>query len=974
MSSEKTRKSSVDNSENGSPRDAAPARDTFPIVGIGASAGGLEALRSFFHAMPAPVGMAFVVVTHQHPGHESLLPELLGKETSIQIITIRDGAVVEPDRVYVLAPGNNLVIAAGVLRLVKVDAAKPINLPIDIFFRSLAKDQAERAVGVVLSGTGADGALGIKEVKAHGGMVMVQKPSTAKYAGMPESAVATGMVDVVEPPELMPGYLINFMSGPYLLLGGEKQDDFSREEFAKILMLLHSRTGHDFSSYKGSTIRRRIERRMRMHGLNKTGEYLAYLGENPPEAQLLFSEMLISVTGFFRDPEAFAALQEKALVGLIGSRPDGSELRVWIPGCATGEEAYGIAIVLYECLHALNRIPKVKIFGTDLDAKVIQEARRGVYSSGIVSDVSAERLARFFTREGEDAYQVRKEIRDMLVFAPQNMLSDPPFTRLDLLVCRNVLIYLQSDLQQKLLPTFHYALNPGGILFLGASESVGPVSDLFDCVDARWKIYHRREVSVEMPKLPYNSRKAEMTIFPEPENGKNALKLSQTARLIEQHLINRFAPISIVIDQSGTIIYIHGRTGAYLEPEQHLPHNNILEMAREGLRLPLSAALHQLQAKEDDVACRNLSVKTNGEYSSIDLCVSRIKEPESLRGLLLVTILPASETHSAQPSGEPGHNMSELSPGSALELERELHYLKENHQITMEELQSTNEELQSSNEELQSTNEELQSSKEEMESLNEEMSTVNGELSGKVVELGQARDDMKNLLNSTDIAVIYLDQKLNIMRFTEKSKGLISLRETDIGRPIAELSVRLSYDGLVNDCSEVLDTLVRKEKEVLTSDKTWQFMRILPYRTTENLISGVVITFVDITRIKEAESLAKDLEFFRSVVQTVREPLIVLDDSLRVQMANTSFFKTFQSSEAETLGNLIYDLGNGQWKVPALRTLLEEVLPKNADFADLPVEHDFPVIGHKKFILNARRLRRSEGLPGLILLALEESR
>ncbi len=970
----KYKDSSVKLNDQSTTDTSSPGINSFPVVGIGASAGGLEALQSFFHAMPSQSGIAFVVVTHQLPGHESLLPELLARETNMPFLQIEDGTTVKPDHVYVLGSGSNLIIRAGILQLVEVEKTRSLNLPIDIFFRSLAMDLHERAIGVILSGTGSDGTLGIKEIKAQGGIVIAQEPSSAKYQSMPENARNTDMVDFVVPPEKMPERLINFVNGTYLsgtTSGQNTTSDFLEEDFTEILKLLRKRVGHDFSSYKQSTIRRRIERRMGINDLKHPKEYLQYLHENRQEAQMLFSELLISVTRFFRDPEAFAVLHDKVLPDLIKSRLDNHDLRVWIPGCATGEEAFSIAIILNECISAMNKMVTVKIFGTDLDDQAILRARHGAYPSSIAIDIAPERLDRFFVREGEDSFIVRKDIRDTLVFAPQNVLSDPPFTKIDLLICRNVLIYLQSDLQQQLLPVFHFALNPGGILFLGSSESVGPTNELFEIVDAKWKIYRRREVPTELPHLPAKPSIIDRAIPPILET-KNLLKQPQTNHLIERFLIKRFAPVSIVIDRQGFIIYIHGRSGIYLEPEQQQPRNDIMEMAREGLRLPLSSAIHQAVAQDQEVFRKDLNVKTNGEYTSVNICVSPIKEPEPLRGLLLVSISPAKDdlaTTIDSNQKEPGENSPP--PEHIEELDRELQYLKESHQSTIEELQSTNEELQSSNEELQSTNEELQSSKEEMESLNEELTTVNNELGAKVQALGLARDDMKNLLNSIDIAVIFLDQQMRVKRYTEKTRGLISLRESDVGRPIGELSIRVSYNNFIDDCREVLDTLIRKEKELLTQDGTCFLMRILPYRTAEDVIGGVVITFTDITRIKEAEHFVQAMQDFESVVQTMREPLLVLDGKMEIYMANDSFYGTFQTTPKETIGKLIFDLGNRQWNIPALRKLLGEILPSDATITDFQVAHDFPSIGVKKFILNARRLKRAKDQPGLILLAFE---
>lgn len=951
--------------------------DNFLIVGIGSSAGGLEALQVFFRTMPADCGMGFVVVTHQHPGHESILPALLSHETDMPVVKIEDGMTVKACHVYVLGPGSQLTIDRGHLHLQDRHASDALHMPIDIFFRSLAHDMHERAVCIVLSGTGSDGTIGLKEIKAQRGMAMAQQPPSAKYGGMPSSAQGTGLVDFIEPPERMPKRLIEYVKGTRFMLkdhGGEG-GPFSEEELQGIIRYVRSRTGHDFSMYKNSTIRRRIERRMNVHGLKKPHEYLNYLHENRQEAQMLFSELLISVTSFFRDSEAFEALQNKYLPELFNSRPDNYEFRVWVPGCATGEEAYSVAILLDEVRQMLRKPFTIRIFGTDLDDQAIQRARSGIYPASISVDVSRQRLEYYFIRDGDDAFQVRKDIREMLIFAQQNMLSDPPFMRLDLLVCRNVLIYLQNDLQKLLLPTFHYALNPEGLLFLGSSESVGTYSELFETLDVRWKIYRRKEVPTGLPHLPAIGGKTENQAYAENEE-KKVKHPPQVNRLIERLLINLFAPISIIIDHNGTIVYIHGRTGAYLEPEEQQPRNNIFEMAREGLRLPLSAAVHRVLEHDEEVKRKNLSVKTNGGYQSIDLTVRPIKGPEPIRNLILLSITAVKvNTDVIAENNRMQGQQHKAPPERIKELERELLHVRESNQVMVEELQSTNEELQSANEELQSTNEELQSSKEEMESLNEELSTVNNELSSKVQQLSQARDDMKNLLNSTDLAVIFLDQQLRVKRYTEKARTLISLRESDIGRPIEDLSAQFLYDHLLDDCREVLDTLVRKEEEVKTREGTWQLMRILPYRTSENIIGGVAVTFVNITRLKEAEQFAKSAkEYFQSIVDTVREPLVVLDSQLQVQSVNSAFCRLFSVDNEQMLGKRFYDVGEGQWNIPTLRNLLEQILSYGTAFSDYLVEHDFSVIGYKRFMLNARRLEQAKGLQELILLAIEEQK
>ncbi len=701
-------------------------RESFPIVGIGASAGGLEALKELFRAMPEDTGMGFVVITHQHPGHESMLPELLSRETGMPVVQIADGMPVEPNHVYVLGPGATVHIEAGTLHLTTLENTEERRLPIDVFFRSLAHDMHERAVGVVMSGTGSDGSSGIREIKAQGGMTLAQQTPSARYGGMPESAQKTGMVDMVATPADMPRKILDFISAPYAGAPQRaRQEGFAPDDINAILRFLRSRRGNDFSAYKRSTIERRIQRRMSVHGLDKATDYLTYLHENNQEAQLLVSELLISVTSFFHDPEAFDALKDKYLPPLMENWPEDDEFRLWVAGCATGEEAYSMAIVLDEVRRWLNKSIDIRLFASDLDAQAIEQGRRGSYPASIGVDVSPERLQRYFSGDDRHGYTIRKEVRDMVIFAQHNMLSDPPFMRLQMVVCRNVLIYLQSSLQQRLMPLFHHALAPDGLLFLGSSESVGAENRLFDTLDVRWKIFHRANVPSELPELPAKM-KTGGPAEPQKQDENPADRHRATDRLVERMLLDQYAPVSIVFDREGTICYIHGRTGAYLEPGQRQPRMNVFEMAREGLEIPLKTAAHQALQRKERIVKQGIRVRTNGDFETVDLAVNRIATPEALRGMLIATITPAARHAQPQPE-EPQCATDDVGTDTRSELVQELQHSRQANQILREEMQANQEEMQSSNEELQSINEELQSSKEEMESLNEELSTVNNE-------------------------------------------------------------------------------------------------------------------------------------------------------------------------------------------------------------------------------------------------------
>ena len=637
-------------------------RPGFPIVGLGASAGGLEALQEFFDAMPKDSGMAFVVVTHQHPGHASMLAELLARHTQMPCVEAGDATPIERDHVYVGPPGSNLAMLNGTLHLLNVENSRtgtpavttPQQLPIDGFLRSLAEDQGERAVCIILSGTGTDGTLGLNAIKAESGMAMVQDPASANYSGMPSSAIAAGLADYVTSPREMPQHLLAYTKAPYLATA-DSAVEIPNGPLQKIFLLLRSRTGNDFSSYKPTTIRRRIERRMSVHQIQGPAAYVKYLQNNAHEVDILFKELLISVTSFFRDFDAWAELAKTGLLRLIESRPDQYGFRVWIPGCATGEEAYTLAILLRETAEQVGRRLDYQIFGTDLDAGAIETARAGVYPEGIAVDVTRQRLDRFFTPEVA-TYRVRKEVREMCVFAPQNVIKDPPFTKLDVICCRNLLIYLNADMQQRLLPIFHYALKPGGLLMLGPSETIGTQRGLFNPVDGKWKIFARREVlsSAGPPEIPAQRVPADAALAP----GETALALptsreSQIGAMVNRLLLSRFAPASIVVNERGDILYIHGRTGLYLEPASGQPKMNVIEMAREGLEIERSTCLRQAAAADMDAAnvkreC--VRIRPNGGYMFIDINVTRIVDPESIRGLFLITLQPPTRPPSPRRS------------------------------------------------------------------------------------------------------------------------------------------------------------------------------------------------------------------------------------------------------------------------------------------------------------------------------------
>jgi two-component system CheB/CheR fusion protein len=859
-------------------REGAPA---FPIVGIGASAGGLEALEQFLSHVPNRSGMAFVVIQHLDPTHKGALAELLQHNCDMPVLQATDRLKVEPDHVYVIPPNKEMSILHGVLHLMPLSAPHGLNLPIDFFFRSLAEDQKERSIGVVLSGMGSDGKMGLRAIKEKAGAGFVQSLSSAKFDGMPRSAIEAGLADVVASAKELPARIVTYhqhapcIERPEVNLG-EKQ----LSALEKIFILLRNQTGNDFSLYKKSTIYRRIERRMSLHQIEKLSGYVRYLRENPGEVELLFKELLIGVTSFFRDPPAWSHLRRSVLPELLKARAQSSPLRAWVPGCSTGEEAYSLAIVLKEAMDQLRPAKSLalQIFATDLDREAIDKARQGAYPANIAADVSPERLRKYFVQD-ERGYRVRKEIREAVVFAPQNITMDPPFTRLDILSCRNLLIYLSTELQKKLIPLFHYSLNAGGVLFLGSAETVGGFSTLFRPLDSKTRIYRRLDASVGAPAVEFPSTfsSAPVAVTGEPQaEASEAVKAPppNLQMLADRVIVQRFSPSAVLTNDKGDILYISGRTGKYLEPAVGKANLNVFAMAREGLRNDLSAAFSTALREERVVTARGVKVGTNGGTQVVDLRVQKLAEPKELRDTVLVII---SDVPHADEDASTGKVRPVPAKPRIAGLKRELQHAREEVQTTREEMQtsqeelkSTNEELQSTNEELQSTNEELTTSKEEMQSMNEELQTVNHELQAKIDELSHSNNDMKNLLNSTDIATLFLDGELLVRRFTTQTARLIKLIPGDAGRPITDIATDLEYPDLADDAREVLRSLVFKEKTVAARDGRWYSVRIMPYRTLENVIDGLVITFTDATTAKILEkTLAGQASHLRQIAESL---------------------------------------------------------------------------------------------------------
>ncbi|MDX2440777.1 MAG: CheR family methyltransferase, partial [Desulfobacterales bacterium] len=784
------------------------------------------------------------------------------------------------DHIYVIPPNKNLSILNGSLFLMDLSKPRGFNLPIDNFFRSLAQDQGSNATCMILSGTGTDGTLGVKAIKDNLGMVMVQSEDSAKYDGMPRSAISTGLVDYVLPIEDMPDQLIKYTQ--HAIIKKEIKIETSEDQFQKslnkIFILLRSQTNHDFSHYKKNTICRRIERRMHVHQIDSVKDYVNFLNKSEREIQVLFKDLLIRVTSFFRDPEAFDNLKNNLLSCVLKGKPYGYRVRVWVAGCSSGEEAYSIAILIQECMEQLGQHFDVQIFGTDIDEDAVNLARSGFYPLSISADISTERLKKYFIKE-DNHFKVKKSIREMLIFASQNLIKDPPFTKLDILSCRNLLIYFGPKLQKQVWPIFHYSLKEEGLLFLGSSESIGQASEFFEIQDKKWNIFKRQATTngahfVPVFSVPPLLEKLEGQTSKKAESRSNDIN---SLKLVETILEQSDTPPCAIIDEKNNIIYIHGRTGRYLEPAIGKVSVNIIEMARPGLKVALAAILRKAITSKQQIIQNGIEIGENGNFIIVDLIVKPLQEWGAMSGLVMVAFKESLKTTGKGKLGQQPKNKDRIN------VEQELQYTKENLQTTIEELEtsneelkSTNEELQSTNEELQSTNEELETSKEELQSLNEESATVTAELQSRIEELSKTTDDMKNFLDSTQVATIFLDIDLNIMRFTLLATQLIPLSEIDIGRPISHFATQIQDIQIADLAQKVLDNLVIIEKEVQSTDNKIYTLRIVPYRTIQNVIDGVVIIFLDITEFKIKEIQLRRL----ATIVTDSNDAITLQDAL----------------------------------------------------------------------------------------------
>ncbi|HEX9045801.1 MAG TPA: chemotaxis protein CheB [Verrucomicrobiae bacterium] len=966
---------------------AGPASKLFPIVGIGASAGGLEAAMQLLEALPEDTGMAFVFVQHLDPTHESALTQLLARATRMRVVEARHNERLEPNRIHVIPPNKILTLSRKQLKLAPRGNGYEERMPVDYFLQSLADEEGGNAVGVILSGTGSDGTRGLLAIKAAGGITFAQDEKTAKYTPMPLSAVTSGCVDFVLSPARIAAELVriagHLRQAPAVDVEEEPQPPTDEKTFEEILRVLRQRTQVDFTFYKHATIRRRLHRRMTLHKLDSVKEYLAFLRTHPAESKELFNDILIHVTGFFRDPAVFTILRRKVFARLLRGKGREESVRIWVPGCSTGEEVYSLAIAVLEVMNEKKWYHPVQIFGTDINDTTLERARSGIYPDSIQSDVSAERLRRFFTRH-EGGYRVNKTVREMCIFARQNLAMDLPFSNLDLISCRNVLIYLAPTLQRKVMPVFHYALRPSGLLMLGASETVGSFSDLFALMDKKARIYAKKAVqtptvnfSPAIPGIHVTHEGAEM---PAPQL---APAVPEVLKQADRIVLTGFSPAGVIINKHQNVLQFRGRTGLYLEHPHGEASFDVIKMAREGLAMDLRSAISKAIKQDVRVRHEHARVRQNGHWLDCTIEVIPFSVPPSPDKFYLVLF----ESKAAIGAELEKKKVPVEKASSRRAEERELAHLREElaatrdslqsiieeQEATNEELRSANEEIMSSNEELQSTNEELETAKEELQSTNEELTTLNDELESRNAELEQVNNDLHNLLTSVNIPVIILTSDLRIRRFTTMAEKMFKLIPGDIGRPITDINTPLDIPDLEKQVHEVLESLAPKDLELMDKTGRWWSARIRAYKTMEHKIDGAVIALMDVDQLKRAmEREHMGRAFAEAVVNTVRSPLLVLDSQLIVKSAGRSFYQKFKTSPEETVGRRVYELGNGQWNIPKLRLLLEDILKQSSSFDDFAVEHEFPNIGIKKMLLNARRLT-CDGKEGeLILLAMEE--
>jgi two-component system CheB/CheR fusion protein len=939
-----------------------PAVEESPVVvGIGASAGGLEAFSELLSHLPDDTGMAFVLIQHLDPGHESHLTELLSKASRMPVSEVNGEMRAEANHVYVIAPRSNLAISDGILQTPPRPATGR-NVPIDSFFRALAADRGRKALGVVLSGTGSDGTLGLQAIKAAGGVTFAQQAETAKFDAMPRSAITAGVADSVLPLAGIARQLVAIARGSQLPIEPEDASVPGDPELGKILRLVRSATGVDFTHYKHSTLQRRIKRRMGLRGFATLESYGRHLEQSREEASALCEDCLITVTAFFREPAVFAELKKRVLPALVENRGPDDPIRIWVPGCATGEEAYSIAICLMEVLDDRKVSVPFEIFATDISAVAIEKARAGTYTGAALANLSPQRLARFFTK-AERGYQIAKSIRDVCVFARHNVTEDPPFSKLDLISCCNVLIYLGPVLQHKVLSVLRYALKPSGFLVLGPSESIGTLSDAFHQIEKSHRIYCVRPAADSPAPHPITGRRTEgrLDLRPRTAEGRQEPDLLREA---DRLVLAEHGPPGAVIDDAMNIVQVRGRTSPYLELSPGEPTHNLLKLAREGLIAGLGKAIRV--ARQTKAAAREdgFRIEDGGQLIDVKIKVIPFTGSSASKGrYFLVLFEDAEPRRGAKAVRKPAIQ----DKGGSVRLRRELVATKEYLQSIVEDHAATLEELRAANEEAQAGNEELETAQEELESANEELNTLNEELKISNVEYSQVNRDLTNLLESISIPLVMVGRDLRIRRFTRAMEPMLNLIASDVGRSITDLQPRMELPDLRRLLLDAMEGGDRKPRDIRDAYGRWYSLRILPSMGPDGKTDGAVLMLIDIDASK------RGLDFAEAIVETVREPLVILDQNLQVMKANRAFYGTFRAAREDTEGRLIYDLGNGQWNIPKLRELLENILPAHSTFRDFEVTHEFEHVGRKVMVLNASEVFNPNAQARTILLAIEDA-
>jgi two-component system CheB/CheR fusion protein len=968
--------------------DRATSRLPFAIAGIGASAGGLEALSDLLAHLPRETGMAIVILQHLDPTHESHLGQLLARATKIPVLDIATGMRPEPDFIYVLPANASVTLRDGQFKLGGRLPANGPMMPIDVFFRSLAIEQQHRAIGVVLSGMGSDGTLGLQEIKGQGGITFAQDHATARHFPMPGSAIAAGCVDFVLAPDALARELERVARHPYVATESaptrpkRPKDPLpdhtepvnllrsNAEEMRTLFILLRTRTGVDFSLYKPGTLHRRIMRRMVLRKINLVSDYVKFLQESTDEIEALFGDLLISVTGFFRDPSAFQTLQKKIFPRLVKNRPDDAPVRIWTCGCSTGEEAYSLAIAISEFMEKSRKRYPVQIFASDINDRGLERARAGLYQENIMLDVPPERLRRYFTKV-EGFYQVSKSIRDMCVFARQNVAIDPPFSNLDLISCRNVLIYLTPALQKRVMPIFHNALKPNGVLFLGTSENIGEASLLFDQIDKRHKFFARKSTPYRPAVDVGRFAPREVVAIPArgPERPNPEVEVANVQLEVDRLILTRYSPAGVVINSKMDVLHFRGQTAPFLEHQQGTASLNLLKMVRDELTLDVRRAVSKAIQTGERVEHLGPRIEVvPGHASEVTIEVHPVNALSELERhfLVLFRYLPGAGLDDSPAASAPRRGDTRTIAKLRDELastKQSLQVIIEEQDATNEELKSANEEIQSSNEELQSTNEELETAREELQSTNEELTTLNQELQARNLELGQLNNDLANLLNSVNVALVILGTDMTVRRFTPLAEKLFNLIPSDVGRRFTDLTRKVNVPDLESIIDEVIEHLTAVEREVQDGTGKWYSLRVRPYRTQESRIDGVVLMLLDINEIKGATS---------QIMAVARHPMLALYADLKVKAANEAFYRTFELPPNEVEERLLYRLGKGAWEIPKLRTLLEEILPQQMEVRDFLLEGEFPRIGPRKMLVNARRFyEESQGVQ-LILIGMED--